>query len=79
MQPTSSQPTHPSSNAKPRTESFLIREKHRVIRDERSGARCISFPFDFNDETVGTLIICRIDDRNWEPLKDISEVIIKFK
>lgn len=57
----------------------VIGPKTKVLRDSKSKARVMNFPFDFPDDEKGVVIICRIKDEEWVPADDISSVVIVFK
>lgn len=56
----------------------VVGRQTKVIRDPKSKARVMNFPFDFPDDEKGVVIICRIKDDEWTPSDDISSVVIVF-
>lgn len=51
----------------------------KVTIDKKSGARVISFPFEFPDGTDGIAIVCKMTQLDWKPNKELERIIINFK
>ena len=58
---------------------IILGPNTKVTSDKRSGAKVISLPFDFPDDTRGIVIICKIKEDNWVPMNEITSVVINFK
>lgn len=61
-----------------RTYDFLLGDNVKVTEDKRSKARIANFPFEFPDGTRGILIVLKVKDEPWKPLKDIKSLHIHF-
>ena len=66
-------------NQKINTYSTEVGPNVKVTIDKKSGARVISFPFEFPDGTDGIAIVCKMTQLDWKPNKELSNIIITFK
>jgi hypothetical protein len=67
------------SNLKINTYSTEVGPNVKVTIDKKSGARVISFPFEFPDGTDGIAIVCKMTQLDWKPSKEIERIVITFK
>ena len=66
-------------NQKINTYSTDVGPYIKVTTDKKSGARVISFPFEFPDGEDGIAIICKMTTKDWKPSKELERIIINFK
>lgn len=50
-----------------------------VIKDKKTGAKSVYFPFQFPDGEMGAIIVTRLVKMGWKPEDSISTIKIDFK
>lgn len=60
-------------------QEIKLREDTNVFVDSKTSARTIALPFRLPDGTSSVIMICRMKDEQWEPMKEIKSVIINYK
>jgi len=64
---------------KMKKQEIVIKEDTKVFVDSKTNARTIALPFRLPDSTDAVVMVCRLKDEQWEPVKQIKNIIINYK
>lgn len=60
-------------------QEIVIKEDTKVFVDSKTNARTIALPFRLKDNSDAVVMVCRLKDEQWEPTKEIKNIIINYK
>lgn len=55
-----------------------INPETKVFVDGKTNARTIAIPFRLPDMSAAALMICRLKNETWEPIKEIKSITITY-
>lgn len=51
----------------------------KVHKDKKTGARTMPLPVRLPDGTPAVVMLTRLEDKEWQPHKEIEKIVIHFK
>ena len=62
----------------PTTIELTIPDRLMVHEDPKTKAKTIALPFQLSDGINAALMICRLNESNWNPKEEIKKITITF-